>query len=233
MPRIEAVLFDLDGTLLDIDFDRLMHDYTTALGPVVGSLLGVDDKTAIGLVMGGTERMMKPHPRMTNKSVFDEYIRHKTGVDISHPHAEAVLEDFYTHVFPTFGEGHGPFPETVELIETCFSYGLPVGIATQPLFPALATRARMRWARLDAFDIPVVSSYEVSTSTKPHAEYFLEMAARLEVSPDRCLMVGDEPVLDMAAERVGMSTFYVGRAEGCGTLGSGTIGEIGRLISSV
>lgn len=233
MVHLQAVLFDLDGTLLDIDFDRLMYDYTSALGPVVADVLNVDAKTAIGLVMGGTERMMGVHPGYTNKAIFDEYILEKTGIDISGPEAEATLERFYTQVFPTFGEGHGPFPDSVGLVQYCLDAGMAVGIATQPLFPALATRARMRWAGIEKFGIEVVSSYEVSYSTKPHAEYFLHMAEWLGVSPDRCLMVGDEPVLDMAAENVGMSTFFAGKGTGAGTLGSGSLTDLRRLLTGL
>lgn len=230
MDKIEAVLFDLDGTLLDIDFPELMREYLGGLAPVVADLLDVNPRDAVDLVIQGTEMMQSPHPGQTNKEAFDSYLLCRTGVDINEPTAVEVLASFYRDVFPTFRAGHGPFADTCRVVETCLALDLPIGIATQPVFPEMATRARMRWAGLESFDLPVVSTYETFFWTKPYPEYFLSMAARMDVDPARCLMVGDDPVLDMAAADVGMTTFYVGRDEASIFHHRGTLGDLSLLL---
>ena len=232
MTRFDAVLFDLDGTLLDIDFDSLMRTYLGALGPVVAPVLGVDPKTAVGLVLEGTEVMMGRHPGLTNKAAFDRHLLQRTGVDISAPEPEAVLAAFYDEVFPTFGSGHGPFSGTRAAVEHCLESGVSVGIATQPLFPARATRARMEWAGLGDLGLDVVSTYENSYSTKPRADYFKHMAERVGARVERILMVGDDPEMDMAAGRLGMTTWYVGAEDGVDADHRGPLDELVAFLRS-
>jgi len=233
MDKIEAVLFDLDGTLLDIDFPELMREYLGGLAPVVADLLDVSPREAVDLVIQGTETMQSAHPGQTNKEAFDAYLLYRTGVNINEPAPEKVLSTFYREVFPTFRAGHGPFADTCRVVETCLALDLPIGIATQPVFPEVATRARMRWAGLDTFDLPIVSTYETFSWTKPYPEYFLSMARRLDVDPARCLMVGDDAVLDMAAADVGMTTFYVGGDEAARFHHRGTLGDLSSLLGQL
>ncbi len=57
---LAGVLFDLDGTLLDIDIDGFLGDYFGALGPVVADVLGDGVDPAVGLraVMESTSAMV-------------------------------------------------------------------------------------------------------------------------------------------------------------------------------
>lgn len=233
MDKIEAVLFDLDGTLLDIDFPGLMREYLGGLAPVVADLLDVSPRMAVDLVIEGTEAMQSAHPGQTNKEAFDSYLLGRTGVDINDPTPEKVLSTFYREVFPTYGTCHGPFADTRRAVETCLALELPIGIATQPVFPEVATRARMRWAGLDTFDLPIVSTYETFSWTKPYPEYFLAMAHRMGVDPACCLMVGDDAILDMAAADVGMTTFYVGDESTASFHHRGTLGDLTLLLGQL
>jgi FMN phosphatase YigB (HAD superfamily) len=52
------------------------------------------------------------------------------------------------------------------------------------------------------------------TACKPSPEFFREVAAMLSVETSECLMVGDDPLLDLSAADVGMRTFYVGVSAG-------------------
>ena len=209
-PTIKGVLFDLDGTLLDIDIDELLRDYFAQLGPIIAPDLGLSVDEAVEIIYGGTKAMFTDHVGHTNKEVFNAYVLEQTGADYNDPAISAPLDAFYRDIFPTLQGSAQPFAHTRAAIEACFDLGLAVGIATQPIFPALATQARLRWAGLDDFDLPVVSTYENSQSTKPMAHYFCDMASRIGVDPKHCVMVGDEPVLDIEAAAVGMTTFYVG-----------------------
>lgn len=207
---IEGVLFDLDGTLLDIDIDALITEYFAKLGPIIAPDLNRSVDDAIKVIYGGTEAMFTNHVGQTNKEIFNAYVLEQTGADYNDPTVSGPIDRFYHEVFPTLQGSSKPFEATRLALDTCFELGLKVGIATQPIFPSPATQARMRWATINDYDLPVVSTYENSESTKPMAHYFCDMADRIGVDPSRCIMVGDEPVLDMNAAEVGMTTFYVG-----------------------
>lgn len=207
----EAILFDLDGTLLDIDFPTLMHDYLRELGPIASSVFGLDDpRAAVGVVMLGTEAMMTEHPGVLNKEMFDVASEEATGVDIRTPEHQEVFDRFYREVFPNLSTAHGPVSGARELLEALIERDIPFAIATQPLFPRLATQSRLEWAGISDLDLPIVTTYENSTSTKPRRAYFEEVAGKLGVDPEKCLMVGDDAELDLPAAAAGMKTWYVG-----------------------
>jgi len=209
---LKGVLFDLDGTLLDIDIDGFLSDYFGALGPVVAGVLGDGVDSAVGLraVIESTSAMVASHPGRINRSVFNERFHQLTDVDLDLEEFALPFERFYAEVFPTLRKAIGPRDGAREVVQTALNLGLQVAIATNPIFPLSAIRERMRWA--DVLDLPVhaVTSYENMHSTKPLPGYFSETAKLIGATTQSCLMVGDDRVLDMGAADVGMRTFYVG-----------------------
>ena len=206
---MRAILFDLDGTLLDIDIDSFLERYFGALGPVVAKVTGDDDPAvALDAVMRATRAMMVPHPGLTNREAFDDHFASVTGADIRA--ARNLLEEFYACAFPALRDGIGPHEGAREAVLTAIDLGFQVAVATNPIFPAAAISERIRWAGLDDVTFGAVTTYEGMHACKPDAEYFVETAELLGVPADECLMVGDDPQLDMPAAATGMSTFYVG-----------------------
>lgn len=210
---ITAVLFDLDGTLLDIDLASFFTDYFAALGPVIGAITGLPQRKALEAVMEGTEAMQAHHPGETNQAVFERTFQAATGVDLSEPEASALIDAFYRDDFPGLQGVHGPQAGAARAVAAAVELGLKVAIATNPIFPQAAIAERIRWAGLDISVFETVTSYENSPAAKPHAAYYRDVAEALGVEPTECLMVGDDPVLDLAAADVGMKTFYVGGNE--------------------
>ena len=227
---MRAVLFDLDGTLLDIDIDAFIRRYFARLGPVVAQVAGdgVTPEQAIDVVMRSTSAMMRPHPGKTNQNAFDEAFVALTGADL-HLAYERFTE-FYETVFPTLRNGLGPVPGAVEAVEAALGLGLRVAIATNPIFPEVAIRRRMEWAGVSDLDIPVVTTFELMHACKPDPGYFLETAALLGVAPQDCLMVGDDVHLDMPAANVGMSTYSVGTSRPPAVTFAGSLVELPDLL---
>lgn len=208
-----AVLFDLDGTLLDIDLDRFLSDYFASLGPVLTELSEVPDldvHTALSALMSSTRSMCEDTTARSNKDVFDRFYYEATGVDLTAPGAHARIERFYAETFPLLQSTHGPRPGGLAAVEAARSRGCAIAIATNPIFPEVAVRERMRWAGLDWSGFDVVTTYENSNACKPSAAYFSGVADALGVAPSHCLFVGDDAALDMPAAATGMQTFYVG-----------------------
>ena len=88
--------------------------------------------------------------------------------------------------------------------------GITVGLATNPIFPAIATESRIRWAGLDPEDFAFYTTYENIGLCKPNPDYYREAAARAGVSPEECLMVGNDIEEDMVAcEKAGMRGFLL------------------------
>ena len=82
-------------------------------------------------------------------------------------------------------------------------------MATNPIFPAVATESRIRWAGLTPADFELYTTYENIGFCKPNPAYYLEIANRLNVVPEECLMVGNDVTEDMVARSVGMRGFLL------------------------
>lgn len=230
---IKAILFDLDGTLLDIDLDRFLKEYFGLLAPVVSRLAGIPPSQAIEPVVAGTEAMCGAHRGRTNREVFNERFDQLTGYDLGAPEAIRALEEFYLEEFPSLGADHGPHDGAKESVDCARAAGLAVAIATNPIFPAEAVHERIRWAGFDPAEFDLITSYETSEACKPHAEYFRDIARRLGVEPSECVMVGDDPVLDLAAADIGMSTYYVGGGPAPTADWSGPLASLPGLLARI
>jgi FMN phosphatase YigB (HAD superfamily) len=230
---LTGVLFDLDGTLLDIDLDDFFRRYFAALGPAIAEVLGAGANVANGLdaVMRGTEAMCRTHPGLTNRQAFNATFLELTGTDLADAENAAILERFYAEVFPTLREDSGPTPEARRCVEHALELGLRVAIATNPIFPRAAIEERMRWADIADLPVHVVTAYENMHSAKPHASYYLEIASMLALPPSEALMVGDDRVLDMAAADVGMKTYFVGRGRALAVDYAGKLSQLPELLT--
>jgi HAD superfamily hydrolase (TIGR01549 family) len=228
----DAVLFDLDGTLLDIDLDLFFREYFAALGPVVAECIGrgADTRTGLNAVLSGTEAMSLPHPGKTNREVFNARFHELTGADLDLEEYAIAFERFYADVFPSLRGTMGPKPDARRVVETALELGSKVAIATNPIFPRSAIDERMRWAQIADLPVHVVTDYETMHAAKPNPAYYLEVAQMLGVKPQRALMVGDDRVLDMTAADVGMRTFYVGSHASAVCDWRGSLGELADLL---
>lgn len=94
-------------------------------------------------------------------------------------------------------------------VHTAKEKGLRVALATNPIFPAVATETRIRWAGLEPEDLELYTTYENIGYCKPNPDYYREIAKRLGVQPWECLMVGNDVTEDMVAEKAGMQVFLL------------------------
>ena len=230
---MQAVLFDLDGTLLDLDLSDFLRRYFAALEEATQPLLtGAQDRASfMKAFSAGVGAMMTSHPGRTNQEVFFDDLRARTGVD-----AQAhwpVFEDFYTEVFPGLMADAGPAKGARRAVSTALDLGLRVAIATNPIFPRIAVDHRMSWAGVADLPVHVVTTYEQMESCKPSPSYYRQTAGLLEVAPVDCLMVGDDRTLDMPASDVGMTTFYVGRDSGVAADFSGDLDDLADLLPRI
>jgi FMN phosphatase YigB (HAD superfamily) len=204
---IRAVLFDLDGTLLHIDTARFIEVYTRLLAAWFARW--IPPEAFVAHLLAATWKMTENRdPKRTNKEVFDEAFYPAVGMsaEIMAPH----LADFYEREFPKLREmAAPPDPAAREAVSVVLAQGLTAVLATHPILPAVATRARMEWAGIADFPFALVTSYETSHFCKPHPEYFQEVAASIRCDLRDCLFVGNDVIEDTAARQLGMQTYLV------------------------
>ena len=203
---IKVVLFDLDGTLLPMDQDVFVKYYFGMLAERL-TPLGYEKEGLIKSIWEGTAAMVKNRGGRTNEEEFWDCFTQIHGEQ-----ARAHLpefEAFYKEDFCKVKASCGYDPCASKAVREIKKMGLRVALATNPIFPAIATKQRIAWAGLDEEDFELYTTYENSCHCKPNPEYYLDITVKLGVRPEDCLMVGNDVGEDMIAERLGMQVFLV------------------------
>ena len=203
---IKVVLFDLDGTLLPLDQEVFVKSYFGRLAKHLAPL-GYEPQSLIASIWTGTAKMVKNTGEKTNEEVFwDEFaIIHGEKARTHMPE----FERFYREEFCKVKESCGYTPEAAKAISEIKKLGLRVALATNPIFPEIATRQRIEWAGLKPGDFEIFTTYENSRHSKPNLEYYKDVTKSLGVSPEECIMVGNDVGEDMVARELGMKVFLI------------------------
>ena len=203
---ITTFLFDLDGTLLPMDQEVFLKAYLGGLAAKMAPY-GYDPKTLISSIWKSTAAMVGNDGRRNNEAVFWEVFSNLMGRDTRVD--EPIFREFYEAEFQQVRHSCGFDPKAGAVIDLLKSKGIRVALATNPLFPSVATHSRARWAGLDPDDFEIITTYENSCHCKPNPDYYREILAKLKVQPEACVMVGNDVAEDMVARELGMQVFLL------------------------
>lgn len=213
MARIRALLFDLDNTL--VDFMKMKQSAVdAAITAMIDVGLDVPPEEA-------TRRIWAIYDQegIEFQTVFDRFLKSHYGAInykmlaagiIAYRRAREASMVLYPHVKSTL----------VKLMRR--GYRLAV-ISDAP--------AKQAWLRLCALELhhffETVIAFEDTGKRKPHPRPFQKTLAKLDVTPEEALMVGDWPERDMAgAKAVGIRTVYARYGDAFGVSHSGADREI-------
>ena len=204
---IKAVLFDLDGTLLPMDLDEFIKYYFSGIGDKIAPDDPERKKRLIAAVWDSTMAMIKNRGEKVNHDVFWDTFFSLTGDEFKND--LSLLDEYYQNEYDSIRAICGFEEKAAEVVALVKELGLTAVLATNPIFPPLAVEKRIRWAGIDPAVFDYVTTYENSHYAKPNPAYYTEIAAALSLSPEECLMVGNDVGDDMIAGRVGMQTFLL------------------------
>ncbi len=203
---IKNILFDLDGTLLPMDQEVFVKGYFKALAAKLVPY-GYEPQKLIESVWQGTYSMINNNGEHTNEEVFWNSISKTMGEKILND--KSIFDRFYEEDFPKVKATCGYNSCAKEVIDLCKEKDLKIILATNPIFPAVATHQRVLWAGLDLNDFELITTYENSSFCKPNTEYYKSICAQLNLKPEECVMVGNDVSEDMVAQALGMKTFLL------------------------
>ncbi len=203
---IKAILFDLDGTLLPMDQDTFVKAYFKGLAGCVLPY-GYKPEELVKFIWGGISAMVANDGSVTNEEIF-----WKAFVNV---YGESALEDrkyfdeYYKNDFDKVKDACGFNPRVKPFIDRLKTKGVKLALATNPLFPQVATKARIGWAGLEPEDFLLYTTYETSRHCKPNPDYYNDILQELGLSGEECIMVGNDVAEDMVAEKLGMKVFLL------------------------
>lgn len=204
---MNTFIFDLDGTLLPMPSQQKFLDaYIKAVAGKVAAF-GYEPKSFIQALLAGTEQMIRNDGQMTNEKRFWSVFCNILGEEAKQ--LEEVFDDFYRNEFNAAKSTTHEHPLANTCIKLLRDKGYTVALATNPLFPRVATLTRILWAGLDYRDFELITTYEISSYCKPKLEYYLEVLNKIGKKPEECIMVGNDVKEDMCAADIGMDTFLL------------------------
>lgn len=182
--NIGAVLFDLDGTLIDS-------------APDLGAAA---DKMR-------TDRGLAPLPLDHYRAMAGAGARGMIGVafgvTLQHPEFEALKEEFFANYEACMTERTYAFEGVAELIAKISGAGLKWGVVTNKSerFTLPLTRSMPLFESAQT-----IISGDTTPHAKPHPAPLLEAARQLGLAPEQCAYVGDDERDIVAGRAAGMPT---------------------------
>jgi HAD superfamily hydrolase (TIGR01549 family) len=202
---LTTILFDLDGTLLPLEEKSFLDLYFGLLAKYF-SPFGLEQKALTKAIWKGTEAMYINTGSQTNEQVFWDAF--ESIIDFNAiPRRE--FERFYEEEFDQVKASSWVNPLSRKTLDLLKEKGYQVALATNPIFPAIATKKRIGWAGLRVDDFLVVTTFENSHGTKPSKAYYQEVLNQIGKSPSECLMVGNDATEDIAAEKAGIPVYLI------------------------
>ena len=182
----EAVIFDMDGTLLDTEsvFKTIVFEVCTELG------FEMTDAVHMSMVGGSHEH--------TNKLLLESY-------GVSFPYT--LFDERCRVIMRERSHGGVPVkPGAIELVQELRERKIPTAVATSSRNP----HAQHHLTAAGLFDMfeTIVTRDDV-VHPKPHPEPYLTAASRLGVDPLKCLALEDSHSGVRAAHAAGMQTIMV------------------------
>jgi|TARA_B110000977_G_scaffold32839_1_gene43671 phosphoglycolate phosphatase len=178
MLDFKALLFDLDGTLLDT-----APDFVTALNKQL-SLHGRDPLPDHAI-----------RTSVTNGSIG--LIQDGFGMSPDHPQFETLREEFLELYFANLADKTALFSGLQQVLDDCTARGIPWGVVTNK--PWRYTEATMVQLGLMDAAATVICPDHVKHA-KPDPESIVLACSEIDIAPQDCLYVGDH-VRDIDAGR--------------------------------
>jgi FMN phosphatase YigB (HAD superfamily) len=204
----KAILFDLDGTLLDIDMNIFLQHYFKSMADMAEELGYAESEKLVKQVFKSTHVMISNRdPSRSNEEVFMKDFFNNW--DYPPWVFMKFFDTFYDTRFPALNRYCRLIPGVPDMMARLFKKGIKIVIATNPVYPLKAIYYRLKWAGVSKFPYALVTSYENMHFCKPHIEYYEEIVDRIGVKPADCLMVGNDVGEDIIAGQIGMKTFLV------------------------
>ena len=204
---LDAILFDLDGTLLPMDYEEFTKGYLDLLSDAVAPY-GYKKDALLGAMWKGVAAMLKNNGSELNKEVFWRVFFGLLGEN-SYDDIP-VFDEFYTKGFHDAKAFTQPNGLAKELVMAAREKAGKVILATNPFFPRVAVKARLEWCGLSESNFDHITEYENSSFCKPNPKYYIEICEKLGISSNNCMMIGNNMQEDIVASKaVGMSTYLI------------------------
>lgn len=203
---INTILFDLDGTLLDFDQKEFLKLYFEG---IVKKFIphGYQKDVVINALFEGVKAMLENDGSATNEEVF--WNRFNFFLPDQLYFFETEFLNYYQNEFNEIKRIVKDNKYAHLAVEELKKKNYEIILATNPLFPKVATHTRIDWAGFKVEDFNLITTFEDSKFCKPNPLYYDEVLKKINKQPTECLMVGNDVEDDLVAEKLGIDTYLI------------------------
>lgn len=182
---LDTILFDFDGTLLDIsiDFAKMKQD----------------------IISLGLEYGISPNPELYVLEAIDDIFNQLSQEDVSlaerfRDQAKQILIDIEMDAVPA----SKAFDKADETLRHLKDKGIKVGIVTRNCRPAV-----LKSSEKAGFVYDILLTRDDVKKVKPDPQHLWDALNLLDSKPENSIMVGDHPIDVIAGKKAGMKTVAV------------------------
>lgn len=203
--KMQAVLFDLDGTLIFHEQSAFLSEYFKTIAAYMASK-GYEVNPFLAAMKYGTGVMLANDGHRSNKEIFWRNFFSYYG-----KYDEKIIEfsdAFYLDEFKKLKASSRENTWAKSAIELARKNDKKVVLATNPVFPMSAQLERLSWSGLCESDFDYITSYENSNFCKPNPLYYIEVCQKIGIRPRNAVMIGNDERDDMkAASEAGLMCY--------------------------
>ncbi|HRY37481.1 MAG TPA: HAD family hydrolase [Smithellaceae bacterium] len=202
--EINTLLFDLDGTIIDISKKAKILFYVRAFQRFKNYF------NPVSFYFSFWKSMHHVRANNTERSNYNVFIERMAQLGRTTPQIiDSLASEMVEKDFQSLGDFFKPVHGAREAIVLANELGYRLVLATNPVFPRKTVLYRMEWAGLMPDDFLFITSSEDMNRCKPSVEFYDRLLTRLDLKPERCLMIGNNPADDLPAHDIGIRTFLV------------------------
>jgi len=210
MRRFEAVLFDLDGTLMQSTQSQTRA--TKYVADALRSRLVLHNRIPQRVILHTVERVSA---EMGLKLLYDRSLWWKEiarRLDVEETISDEFARTLTLGYWSNYARAMKPYKDSIPTLRWLRAEGYKVGLVTDTDGTRGLKSRRLSMIRLVRLFDTVVIAGEDTKGVKPHPSGYLAALRRLNTRPTHAVFVGDNPLTDMrGANRVGMTSILIDR----------------------
>lgn len=213
MPRVKAVLFDLDETLIDAQAGLKATHHAVArrlCQYLARSGAKVSEESIRAKLRALDDRM-----NVATKYNRDAWWPVLLGeIDAEQKISRSLVKELTRLYWATYAGASEPYPDAEPTLVYLKGKGYKLGLVTDTDGSKGWKKRRIKRFRFTGFFDTIVIGGENTPHTKPDPESFLLAASNLGLRASECVFVGDKPFTDIkGAKAAGMRTILLKRRD--------------------
>ena len=205
-----GVVFDFDGTLVDsYTFRKLVHFQVSKILVNYEKRQGLEtDIEVMASILSDIEKEMTAKTAYDREVWFLEAVRRDTKQILKVP--QDVLVEAVHNYWKGIIKLSFPYQGAVDMLVSLKKKNTCLGLISDTDGLEGMKRHRLQSSGLEKFFDAIVISGEDTKKVKPDKAPFIKICELLNVSPQDCVYIGDNPNVDVnGAKQVGMKTILI------------------------